>query len=45
MLKSLSAAILGDADREEKAHYDQVDYLNALNNKNKDDLEKILATP
>ena len=33
------------ADREEKAHYDQVDYLNALNNKNKDDLEKILATP
>ena len=33
------------ADREEKAHHDQVDYLNALNDKNKEDLEKILATP
>ena len=33
------------AEREEKAHRDQVEYLNDLNADYKDELEKLLSTP
>ena len=34
-----------ELQREEKAHKDQVDYLNALNNDYKQELETLLSTP